>query len=80
LVVAERGRPGFKKISGGHALLKAFSPAAKLIGIPGNCAFLQADTETQRNHRSAFGEAILGGIPVLEFSTEVARVSASHEG
>lgn len=36
----------------------------------------RADTEVRRNRRSAFVEAIIGGIYVLDFSTDVARVHA----
>lgn len=36
----------------------------------------RADTETRRNRRSAFVEAILGGSFVLDFTLDVARVHA----
>ena len=36
----------------------------------------RADTEARRARRAAFVEAILGGIAVLDFTTEVARVHA----
>lgn len=35
-----------------------------------------ADTETRRNRRSAFVEAIIAGMRVLDFTTEIARVHA----
>ncbi len=36
----------------------------------------RADNEARRNRRSAFVEAVIGGIPALSFTTEVARVHA----
>ena len=36
----------------------------------------RADSETRRNRRSAFVEAIITGIRVLDFTTDVARVHA----
>lgn len=36
----------------------------------------RADTEERRVHRTAFVEAIIAGVRVLDFTTEVARVHA----
>lgn len=36
----------------------------------------RADSEARRNRRSAFVEAIISGISILDFTTEVARVHA----
>jgi len=36
----------------------------------------RADTEARRNRRSAFVEAIIAGMRVLDFTTEIARVHA----
>lgn len=36
----------------------------------------RADTEARKTRRSAFVEAIIGGITALEFTTEVARIHA----
>jgi len=54
----------------GEAAISVIVASELLVGVH------RADTETRRGKRSAFVEAILLELPVLEFTTEIARVHA----
>ena len=50
--------------------ISAITASELLMGVH------RADTESRRNRRSAFVEAIIAGVRVLDFTTAVARVHA----
>ncbi len=69
---AERsGIPDFSPwIDYGEVVISAITVSELLVGVH------RADDENRRARRSAFVEAILARLPVLDFTTEVARVHA----
>ena len=50
--------------------ISAITASELLIGVN------RADSERRRNRRSAFVEAVLAGVPVLEFAVATARIHA----
>jgi tRNA(fMet)-specific endonuclease VapC len=73
LIRAERRRGQFdfqKWQSCGDVFISAITVSELLIGVH------RADTESRRVRRSAFVEAILAKVPVLDFTLEVARIHA----
>ena len=54
----------------GDAFISAITVSELLVGVH------RADSDTRRARRSAFVEAILARLPVLDFTTETARVHA----
>jgi tRNA(fMet)-specific endonuclease VapC len=73
LIWAERRRGQFdfqKWQSYGDVFISAITVSELLIGVH------RADMESRRVRRSAFVEAILAKVPVLDFTSEVARVHA----
>jgi len=54
----------------GDAFISAITVSELLVGVH------RADNDSRRARRSAFVEAILARLPVLDFTTEVARVHA----
>ena len=56
--------------SHGDAFISAITVSELLVGVH------RADSDARRARRSAFVEAILAQLPVLDFTTETARVHA----
>lgn len=56
--------------SSDEVFISAITVSELLMGVH------RADNEARRNRRSAFVEAIIGGIYVLDFTADVARVHA----
>jgi len=66
-----RGAVDFSQwASYGPAYISAVTVSELLVGVH------RADTEARRVKRSAFVEAVLARLPVLDFTVEVARVHA----
>ncbi len=55
----------------GEVFISVLTVSELLVGVH------RANTESRRMRRTAFVEAILAQVPVLDFTTEVARVHAS---
>jgi predicted nucleic acid-binding protein len=73
LIRAERGRQSvdFSRWSEhGDAYISAITASELLVGVH------RADSEARRIRRSAFVEAVLGTIPVVDFDLEAARIHA----
>jgi predicted nucleic acid-binding protein len=56
--------------SSAEVFISVVTVSELLMGVHG------ADTEARRNRRSAFVEAIIAGVPALDFTTEIARLHA----
>lgn len=54
----------------GEAAISVITASELLVGVH------RANTPSRRERRSAFVEAILSRVPILEFTTEVARLHA----
>ncbi len=54
----------------GEAAISVMTASELLVGV------YRADTSSRRKSRSAFVEAVLARVPILSFTTEVARVHA----
>lgn len=54
----------------GEAAISVITASELLVGVH------RADTDLRRQRRSAFVEAILAQLPIVDFTTEVARVHA----
>jgi tRNA(fMet)-specific endonuclease VapC len=73
LIRAERRRGQFdlqRRCNYGDVFINAITVSELLIGV------YRADTENRRVRRSAFVEAILAKVSVLDFTSEVARAHA----
>jgi len=73
LICAERGRQSVDFscwAEHGDAFISAITASELLMGVH------RADSEGRRVRRSAFVEAVLDTIPVLEFGLEAARIHA----